>query len=137
MKKEKTCGVIVFKRIEREIFILMVQHNAGHWGMPKGHVEGDETEYETALREVYEETGIKAKIIDGFRTVITYSPKNDVIKDVVFFVGCPINDCISAQIDEVSKVEWVNIGEVYKLIQYNDVKNIIDDAVNFYSSLEN
>ena len=45
----------------------MVKQLLGHWGFPKGHIEKDETEYETALREVKEETNIDARIIDGFR----------------------------------------------------------------------
>lgn len=61
MIKEKSCGMVVFKEENDNLYILMVKHNAGHWGLPKGHVEENETETETAVREVFEETGIKAE----------------------------------------------------------------------------
>ena len=55
MKYEKSCGCIVFNEKKQ---ILLVHQNAGHWGMPKGHVENDETEIQTAKREVKEETNL-------------------------------------------------------------------------------
>ena len=70
--------------------------------MPNGHVELNETEEETVLREVFEETGISSYIIDGFRKMITYSPEENVIKDVIFFVGEATDDKITPQISEVS-----------------------------------
>ena len=82
MEKEKSCGIVVFN----EDKVLIVKHNVGHYGMPKGHVEDGETEFETAIREVKEETNIDAKIIDGFRKVITYSPRENVLKDVVMIL---------------------------------------------------
>lgn len=63
MKHEKSCGIVVFKDNK----VLLVHHNLGHYGIPKGHVEFGETDEETALREFFEETGISASIIDGFK----------------------------------------------------------------------
>ena len=85
MKHEKSCGIVVFKDNK----ILLVHHNLGHWGMPKGHVELGETDIDAAMREVFEETGISAYIIDGFKEKITYCPRDGVEKDVYFFVGVP------------------------------------------------
>ena len=62
MKKEKSCGIIVFDNDK----VLVVKHLDGHYGFPKGHVENNETEEETAIREVKEETNCDAKIIPGF-----------------------------------------------------------------------
>ena len=68
MKKinEKSCGIIL---IDDENQYLLVQLLAGHWDFPKGHVEQGETEKETALREVLEETGLNVHILDGFQYV--------------------------------------------------------------------
>ena len=60
MEKEKSCGTMCFNQNK----ILMVKHNKGHWAFPKGHVEENETEQETALRETKEETGLIVSIED-------------------------------------------------------------------------
>ena len=53
MQKEKSCGAIIYNKNKE---VLIVKHNAGHWDFPKGHVEENETEIQTAIREVKEET---------------------------------------------------------------------------------
>ena len=55
--KEKSCGCIIIENKK----VLLVQQKKGRWGFPKGHVENNETEKETALREVKEETNNKIK----------------------------------------------------------------------------
>ena len=53
---EKSCGALVVRREGDNFYILMIRHKAGgNRSFPKGHVEGNETEYETALREVMAE----------------------------------------------------------------------------------
>ena len=58
MNWEKSCGAIVFTRRNGQILFVIVQEQAGTYSFPKGHMEGDETEAETARREVFEETGL-------------------------------------------------------------------------------
>ena len=90
MKMEKSCGAILCRETEELPQVLLIRHkNGGHWGFPKGHVEDRETEEETARREIWEETGLKAKLDTGFRKVVTYSPKPRVMKDVVSFAARP------------------------------------------------
>ena len=62
MHHEKSCGALVLRRDEEsgKPYILMIRHkNGGHRSFPKGHMERGETEYMTAIREVFEETGLK------------------------------------------------------------------------------
>ena len=54
MKNEKSCGCIIIDNGK----VLLVKQTAGHWGFPKGHVETNETEIETAIRETKEETNL-------------------------------------------------------------------------------
>ena len=69
IKGEKSCGIILYN--EKKEY-LIIRHVAGHWDFPKGHVENSETEEETALREILEETGLEAIIFDGFRETVNY-----------------------------------------------------------------
>jgi len=87
MIHEKSCGAVVY-RIENGAYMYLIEHMAlGHVSIPKGHVEAGETEEETALREIKEETNLDAVLDTGFRNVITYSPRPGCVKDVVFFVA--------------------------------------------------
>ena len=58
MTWEKSCGAVVFTRENGQVKYLLVANLEGIYGFPKGHVEAGETEVETALREVREETGL-------------------------------------------------------------------------------
>ena len=52
MNWEYSCGAIVFKRQNGEPLFVVVQEMAGAYSFPKGHMEGSETEMETARREI-------------------------------------------------------------------------------------
>ena len=107
IKFEKSCGVVIYRKIGKEIEFLSVSAiNDGHWGFPKGHVEKDENEQQTAIREVKEETGLKVILIDGFRESVDYLIKNEKIqeeitKQVVFFLAKVEEKSIYIQIDEI------------------------------------
>lgn len=131
MKKEKSCGIIVFNDDK----VLIIKHKQGHYGFPKGHVENNETEFETAIREVKEETNIDVKIIEGFRDYITYSPKENVIKDVIYFVGTALSYDLKNQEEEVSKCIFVTIEDALKLVTFDDEKNIFKKAIIFKENL--
>lgn len=130
--KEKSCGMIVFKKEDNKLKVLLVRDNIGHWGLPKGHVEENETETETAIRETLEETGVKAKIIGDFRKVITYYVKEDILKDVVFFIGKPENNNLIPQLEEVSEASFIEINEAMNLLNHNDVKELLEQAIDYY-----
>ncbi|WP_412031801.1 bis(5'-nucleosyl)-tetraphosphatase [Metamycoplasma buccale] len=132
MKKEKSCGAIVFKATLNHIYVLLVEQIVGHWGFPKGHVEINETEERTAIREVKEETNIDIKIIPGFREINSYSPYPLVIKDVVYFVAKPLNNNLIGQDEEIKVVEWVPIQEAKSRITYDNDQKIFDHAIDFY-----
>lgn len=137
IKKEKSCGAVVFRELNGELQVLLVHHNKGHWGSPKGHVEENEIEEETALREVREETGIEVKIIDGFRDVITYSPKEQVLKDVVFFVGEAKSMEAVPQLSEVQEACWVGISEALSLVTHQNENDVLKKAVDYYKEYKN
>lgn len=120
MKLEKSCGAIVFDGDN----VLLVTHQAGHTGFPKGHVEFNETEEETAKREVLEETNISIEIDSNYRYVSKYSPKEDVMKTVIFFLGRKIDGNIHEQEEEISSAMWVNKNEVLKYLTHEDTKEI-------------
>ena len=122
MKKEKSCGCIV---INNKNEVLLIHHNAGHWDFPKGHMEEGETEVQTAIREVKEETNIDVKVNEKYRYTTEYSPKEDVMKEVVYFLAENINNDKEAQLEEVSEVKWVKLEEAIEKITYDTSKEIL------------
>ncbi len=136
IKREKSCGVLVLKEENDKKYFLLIHHNLGHWGIPKGHVEKNETEEETAIREVKEETNVDVSIINGFRTMITYSPKDNVLKDVIFFIGTPTSFDLKNQEEEVMEVRWVELEKCEELITHEDEKNVVLAAMKFLQELK-
>ena len=131
MNKEKSCGAVVVRKTKDTILYLIVMHNKGHYSFPKGHVEEGETEEETAVREIKEETNIDVSIDTGFRKVNTYSPKPMVIKDVVFFVGEALTYDAVPQESEIKKVLFLDYATAYDTLSYEKDKAILKEA-NIY-----
>lgn len=132
MKKEKSCGVICFKTENDVIQVLIIKHLFGqHFSFPKGHVEENETEEQTALRELYEETGARVSLIKGFRETTIYSPAKGVKKEVVFFAGHLLNSSFVCQPSEVSQIKLVTIDDALKTLTYETDRKILQKAIEF------
>lgn len=132
MKYEKSCGAVIFRRasgIEYLIILNKKGNASGHWGFPKGHTEGTETELMTAKREIYEETGLTPNFIDGFRAVTTYSPFKDTLKDVVYFLAENLSGDVTIQKSELSDFKWCSFDEASKLLTFD--KKLLEDADRF------
>ena len=125
MKYEKSCGAIVVDDGK----VLLVKHNAGHWDFPKGHVEEGETEIETAIREVKEETNIDIKIEKENKYISEYSPKENVMKTVIYFIGEKVGGEDKPQIEEVSDVEWLDVNKAVERITHQKSKEIMMQVI--------
>lgn len=99
MQHEKSCGAIVYRKSHGNTEILLIKHiNSGHWSFPKGHMENGETEIETAIREIKEETSVNVMIDPTFRETVSYFPKRDTQKTVVYFIARAKNyDCAAGR----------------------------------------
>lgn len=131
MKKEKSCGAVIYKYENSKLYILLLKHNQGHWSFSKGHVENEETEKETALREIKEETNLDVCIDNNFRYLTTYSPKENTIKDVVYFVATPLNDDIKIQEKEISEISWYSAIEALDKITYDNDKQVLKKTIEY------
>lgn len=132
MEKEKSCGAIVVRKSDISFEYLAVKSKAhNHWGFPKGHIDLGETEEETALREVCEETGITVKLLEGFREIVSYSPKTGINKDVVYFIGLADKKEVKIQDDEIREYKWQNFDTIYNLLTYDNDRIILKKAHDF------
>lgn len=134
MTEEKSCGALVYRKKQNGIELLLLKHRfGGHWSFPKGHVEHGETEFQTALREVKEETGLDVSLREGFRQSVEYFPKPNIKKEVVYFLGYAENDNVEKQDEEISEICWVKLEDAHKSVTFRNDKNLISHAKKFLS----
>lgn len=131
MIKEKSCGAVVYKIENDEIYILIEKMQRGHYSIPKGHVENNETEVETALREIKEETNLEVTIDTNFREVVSYSPYADCIKDVIFFVAMAKTENLINQEIEVSELQWLKPLDAINILSYDSDKEVLKKALAY------
>lgn len=125
---EKSCGAVVFKKVDGVYYYLIEKMVLGHYSLCKGHVENKESEEETALREIREETSINVLLDTRFREVIRYSPKPGVIKDVIFFVAKYLNGIEANQIEEVSEILWLDFNQALEKLTFDSDKGVLIKA---------
>ncbi len=133
MKREKSCGALVYRVKNDIVELLLLRHRAGgHWSFPKGHVEPGENEIQTALREVREETGLDISLLDGFRETVEYYPKPNVKKLVVYFLGASDpNQETHRQEKEISEIIWTSVDNAQNMVTFKNDKNLIVSAKKF------
>lgn len=127
MKREKSCGAVVYRFNNDVLEVLLIRHRfGGHWSFPKGHVEDGENEFQTALREVKEETNLSIRLREGFRESVEYFPKPYIKKQVVYFLGLSLGDTAKRQEEEISELRWVPIDDAERMVSFANDKNLIN-----------
>ena len=111
MEKVKSCGFLIY-RTKPQRTILLMKHPK-RWDLPKGHVDEGETNFECALRELQEETGIEQRHLrmeEGFRfkdRYIVESKKGKKKKTLIVYLAELIED-VEIVPTEHEGFEWVN-----------------------------
>ncbi len=131
MIQEKSCGAVIFRRENGARHYLVLRSTLGHTTLCKGHVEGQETEHQTARREIGEETGLAVAFLEGFREVITYSPKPGYMKDVVFFLAEAEKGTAVCQPEEVVEIRFLPFDEARSALTYDSDRAVLDKAEEF------
>ena len=131
MKREKSTGAVIFTEENTVRNYLVLHSTLGHTTLCKGHAEGSETEHETAVREIREETGLTVDFIDGFREVITYSPKPGVVKDVVFFLARLSGGELTCQPEEVADARFLPFDAALASLTHASDRDVLEKADAF------
>lgn|SRR3989338_6963418 len=136
MKFEFSAGGLVYKKDpELQFLFIRAKNLKGEplWQLPKGKIEKGEEVEKAALREVGEETGIEAEVIDRLHDVgYFYRRGSELIKKRVYFLlmryksGEP-----KAQAGEVEEVDWLTPEVAKEKTGYKNELEIIDKAVDF------
>lgn len=125
MEEVSAGGVVTFGNT-----ILLLKKFNGDWVLPKGRVEKDETLKETALREVLEESGVKAEAVK-YIGMVHYKYKNlkenEMVYKTVHWYLMKTNsmDCTPQKKEGFVDAVFVHIDKAKDLVRYQDEKNMI------------
>jgi len=126
LRKEKSCGCIIIK--DNKV-LLVNEKNRNFWGFPKGHMEQDETEIETALREIKEEVGLDVEIDSKKRYTLNYIIRDEIDKTSVFYVAYPKNTNIKMQESEIEDIKWCTYEEALNTLTFQKWKEMFENVI--------
>ncbi len=134
MLREKSCGAVIFIKKSDATKYLLLNYTAGHWDFVKGNVEPDESEKETVVRELKEETSItEAQFVDGFREAIAYFYRRQgltVHKEVVFFLMEAYSDKVVLSFEHVGYV-WLDYQHTMEKLTFKNAKDVLQKSRDF------
>ena len=134
MIREKSCGAGVFIKKEDQTKYLLLNYAAGHWDFVKGNVELNETEKETVLRELQEETAITdASFIDGFKETIAYFYRRQgltVHKEVVFFIIETHTEKVELSFEHLGYI-WLDYRRAMEKLNFKNAKDVLQKGHDF------
>ena len=134
MITEYSCGAVVFTRESGDIRYVIIKSREGIYGLPKGHMEAGETEEQTALREILEETGLAVRLVDGFRTETSHPFKKqgeERIKHVTYFLAEYEGQTPRRQESEVDGITLMDFATAIAAIQFEDTRGVVTAANDF------
>jgi 8-oxo-dGTP pyrophosphatase MutT (NUDIX family) len=129
---EYSAGGVVFRKAAQGYEIVTV-NRARHsdWSLPKGHIEEGETREQAAVREVKEETGLDATIIEPIGEVVYFfrRPKGALVRKSVFhFLLEATSFSFSGPNWEVAEARWIAIDQAHTLLTYQNDLEIVKKA---------
>jgi len=138
MSEAVSCGGVVIFRGKILVLYKNMHNRYEGWVLPKGTVEDGESHEETALREVFEEAGVKARILDYIgSSKYTFSVYDDNIKKEVHWYLMTADSYDSKPQKEEFFVDsgYYKYHEAYHLLKFQNEKNIVEKAYSMYRSL--
>ncbi len=129
--KAISAGGVIFNNKNQ---VLVLQRKNGNWVLPKGHIEKGENIEETAIREVKEETGIKAKIITyigeiNYHAHATEShPEED--KKVFWFLMEALSSDIKVEEKIFIQGKFLSVEDAIDILTFPLEKEILKKAYN-------
>jgi bis(5'-nucleosidyl)-tetraphosphatase len=137
MLREKSCGAVVYIKKASSINYLLLQYEAGHWDFVKGNMEPNESEKETVVRELKEETGIaEAVFVEGVKQKIEYYYRRNnetVHKEVIFFLMETHTENVTLSFEHVGYI-WLDYKNAIEKLTFKNAKDVLKKANDFLNS---
>ncbi len=127
--RERSAGIILFVEEDERRYLVLEKKKSVDF--PKGKNEEGETDRDAAIRETYEETGIKnVEFVPGFRKRIRYVFQRrgkQYKKNVTFFLGRVKSNKVKIS-KEHKSYSWLTAKEALKKFPFRNHKNLITSA---------
>jgi bis(5'-nucleosidyl)-tetraphosphatase len=129
---EQSIGAVIEYRSSLEDMappeFLLLRNRRGYWGFPQGHKEKGETEIQTLLREIVEETGITLVDVQSYIGKIRYSFfRGDGMKsqkEVIFFFATTATRDIKIS-SEHDGFKWASFADALFMLDHRQLKSIL------------
>jgi 8-oxo-dGTP pyrophosphatase MutT (NUDIX family) len=100
-------------------------------GLPKGHLDGDESEVDAAIREVREETGVDAEPIERLGEIrYTYERRGQPIDKRVAFYLLEYRSGELGHDHEIEHVRWMPLEEAARSLTYEGEREMVQRALS-------
>jgi 8-oxo-dGTP pyrophosphatase MutT (NUDIX family) len=131
--REFSAGGVCVRRMRGRDFLAAVRVKGGTvLALPKGHIDPGESSAEAARREVREEAGVEATLVEKLGDVkYWYSRDGDrVMKVVSFFLFRYRSGSVEDHDDEVDSAEWVPLEDAPRLLAYRGERDMAEVAMS-------
>jgi len=144
MKRHFCASAFVIDPFTKKILLIKHKKNK-RWTQPGGHIEDDETPEEAALREVYEETGLRVSLVgerfpreEDFIRPLGIQKNRKTTSDGemhmhidIIYAAVP-NDDIEVQLnkDESDDIRWFSRNELEQINCFPDIRITMDYILN-------
>jgi bis(5'-nucleosidyl)-tetraphosphatase len=132
MRSDASCGVIPLMFQQGQWFVLLVQHQAGHWGFPKGHPDKGETPHQTAERELLEETGLAIEewlSEAALKEFYVFKLKGELVsKQVTYFLARVAGEVVLLE-KELRDFKWVLMKEAVDHLTFKEAAELCNKVM--------
>ena len=129
MKHEESFGIIPLRRAHGQWEVFVIQHVRGHyWGFPKGHAEASESAFETAVRELKEETNLSIQSVlkkEPFIEQYQFIVRGEKVSKTVSYFSAEVGGEIVLQSVEIQNGEWLPFDQAVEKVTHLEGKTIL------------
>ena len=144
MSREFSAGGVLVRRLRGRWWVAAIRPNGkpeGVWALPKGLIDAGETGAATAVREVFEETGLHGRLEQKLGDVrYVYTRRGErIFKVVSFFLlrwrSGRIGELPAGMELEVAEARWLPLEEAPRLLAYGGEREMAEKAIAVLATL--
>ena len=140
MEREFSAGGVLVRVVRGRPMVAAIRPQGkpkGTWALPKGSIDPGESPAETAVREVWEETGVHGRLVEKLGDVkYTYTRRDGtrIFKVVSFFVlragRGRIGEIEERMRVEVAEARWLPLADAPRLLAYGGERQMVAKALD-------
>lgn len=131
---ERSAGGVLYTVIRGRRMYVVVTELDGHCGLPKGHLEPGEQPRQTALREIREETGIRAALYQDFEAVEEYDLPHGGSKMVTYYLAVYSRQALKPDPGQVRGVRLLPFAQALGALAFPGAKRVLRQAEDYLAA---